>query len=155
MFFGDNTNKAAYKKSNSIKSTSFQPTGAASAYTKKLLTSISASERQLLGQCLLNEMSCSLSISSAQLFVHDKPQKHSLKNGKLMRKTYGTYKDGKITLSNKTAIREAVIAPKTFLDTLIHEFIHHYDYKVLKLPVSLHTAGFYYRLGDIMKKLIK
>lgn len=155
MFFGNNVNRAAYKKSNSIKYTLFQPMEGTLAYTKKLLTSVIASERQVLGQCLLDEMSRSLSISSVQLFVHDKPQKHSLKNGKLMRKTYGTYKDGKITISNKTAIREAVIAPKTFIDTLIHEFIHHYDYKVLKLPVSLHTAGFYYRLGDIIKKLIK
>ena len=66
----------------------------------------------------------------------------------------GTYKAGNIVLSNKTAIREATLAPKTFLDTLIHEFMHHYDYEVLKFPVSLHTAGFYYRLGDMMKKLI-
>ena len=92
--------------------------------------------------------------SSPQLNVNDKRQNHSLKNGKLMRKTYATYKAGKITIRNKNAIRESVIAPKTFLDTLIHEFMHHYDYEVLKFPSSLHTAGFYYRLGDIMKKLI-
>ena len=60
---------------------------------------------------------------------------------------------GKIIISNKTAIREAVLDPKTFLDTLVHEFMHHYDYEVLKFPTSLHTAGFYYRLGDVMKKL--
>ena len=86
--------------------------------------------------------------------VNDKRQNHSLKDGKLRRKVYGTHKAGNIVISNKTAIREAVLAPKTFLDTLIHEFMHHYDYEVLKFPKSLHTAGFYYRLGDVMKKLI-
>ena len=99
-------------------------------------------------------MARSLSIPVPQLTVNDKRQNHSLKDGKLKRKVYGTYKAGNIVLSNKTAIREATLAPKTFLDTLIHEFMHHYDYEVLKFPVSLHTAGFYYRLGDVMKKLI-
>ncbi|MDO8141559.1 MAG: hypothetical protein Q6358_08675 [Candidatus Brocadiales bacterium] len=56
--------------------------------------------------------------------------------------------------NNKTAILESVLAPKTFLDTLVHEFMHHYDYEVLKFPTSLCTAGFYYHLGDVMKKLI-
>lgn len=147
-------NKAVYKKSNSIKDTLFQPNTVATHYTKKLLTSTDASERQVLGQRLLEEMARSLSIPVPQLTVNDKRQNHSLKDGKLKRKVYGTYKAGNIVLSNKTAIREATLAPKTFLDTLIHEFMHHYDYEVLKFPVSLHTAGFYYRLGDVMKKLI-
>ena len=147
-------NKAVYRKSNSIKDTLFQPNTVATHYTKKLLTSTDASERQVLGQGLLEEMSRSLSIPVPQLTVNDKRQNHSLKDGKLKRKVYGTYKAGKIVLSNKTAIREATLAPKTFLDTLIHEFMHHYDYEVLKFPASLHTAGFYYRLGDVMKKLI-
>ena len=147
-------NKAVYRKSNSIKDTLFQPNTVATHYTKKLLTSTDASERQVLGQGLLEEMSRSLSIPVPQLTVNDKRQNHSLKDGKLKRKVYGTYKAGNIVISNKTAIREAVLAPKTFLDTLVHEFMHHYDYEILKFPTNLRTAGFYYRLGDVMKKLI-
>ncbi len=109
-----------------------------------------ASERQVLGQGLLEEMARSLSIPVPQLLVNDKRQNHSLKDGKMRRKVYGTYKAGNMS----SAIREAVLAPKTFLDTLVHEFLHHYDYDVLTFPKSLHTAGFYYRLGDVMKKLI-
>ena len=154
MFWQQKSNKAIYLKSNSIKDTPFQPNKEAINYAKRLLSSTDASERQALGQSLLNEISRTLSIPAPQLNINDKRQNHSLKNGKLMRKTYGTYKAGKITISNKTAIREAVLAPKTFLDTLIHEFMHHYDYEALKFPSSLHTAGFYYRLGDVMKKLI-
>lgn len=147
-------NKAIYKKSNSIRHTILEPSTLAVHYAKRLLTSMNASDRQALGQGLLHEISRVLSIPSPQLCVNDERQNHSLKDGKLMRKTYGMYKEGKIIINNKTAIREAVVAPKTFLDTLIHEFMHHYDYKVLKLQSSLHTAGFYYRLGDVMKKLI-
>ncbi len=153
MFWRQSTNKTVYRKSNSIKDTLFQSNTITLYYAKRLLASTDASERQFLGQELLNEMSQSLSITAPKLCVDDKRQKHSLKEGKLMRKTYGMYKAGTITISNKTAIREKVVAPKTFLDTLIHEFMHHYDYEVLKFPQSLHTAGFYYRLGDVMKKL--
>lgn len=154
MTWQQSNNKAVYKKSNSIKNTSFKSNKTTILYAKRLLTSRDAAERQILGQSLLDEISQSLSISPPQLNVYDKRQKHSLKDGKLMRKTYGTYKAGNITINNKTAIQQTVVASKTFLDTLIHEFMHHYDYEVLKLPLSLHTAGFYYRLGDIMKKLV-
>ncbi len=51
---------------------------------------------------------------------------------------------------NKAVYRKS----NSIKDTLFHEFMHHYDYEVLKFPASLHTAGFYYRLGDVMKKLI-
>ena len=154
MFWKQSKNKAVYGKSNSIKDTLFQPNKAATNYAKSLLTSMDASERQALGQGIFEEMARSLSIPVQQLTVNDNRQNQSLKEGKLKRKVYGTYKAGKIIISNKTAIREAVLAPKTFLDTLIHEFMHHYDYEVLKFPTSLHTAGFYYRLGDVMKKLL-
>ena len=154
MFWRQNTNKTVYKKSNRITHTQFQPTAASVNYAKTLLTATNVSERQSVGQNLLDEISRSLSIPSPLLNVNDKRQNHSLKNGRLARKTYGTYKAGKITISNKTAIRESILAPKTFLDTLLHEFMHHYDYEVLKFPSSLHTAGFYYRLGDITRKLI-
>ena len=76
-------NKAVYRKSNSIKDTLFQPNNAATHYTKKLLTSTDASERQVLGQGLLEGMARSLSIPVPQLTVNDKRQNHSLKDGKL------------------------------------------------------------------------
>ena len=88
-------NKAVYRKSNSIKDTLFQPNNVATHYTKRLLTSMDASERQVLGQGLLEEMARSLSIPVPELLVNDKRQNHSLKDGKLRRKVYGTYKGGK------------------------------------------------------------
>ena len=54
-------NKAVYRKSNSINDTLFQANNVATHYTKKLLTSMDASERQVLVQGLLEEMARSLS----------------------------------------------------------------------------------------------
>ena len=79
--FWKQSNKAVYRKSNSIKDTLFQPNNAATHYTKRLLTSTDASERQVLGQGLLEEMARSLSIPVPQLTVNDKRQNHSLKDG--------------------------------------------------------------------------
>ena len=58
-----------------------------------------------------------------------------------------------INIYNLTAKTHKVVAIKTFANTLIHEFMHHYDYHFLKLTNSLHTAGFYTRISDLEKKL--
>jgi len=108
--FWKQSNKAVYRKSNSIKDTLFQPNKAATNYAKTLLTSMDASERQALGQGLLEEMARSLSIPVPQLTVNDKRQNHSLKDGRLKRKVYGTYKAGNIVISNKTQIRQEIYA---------------------------------------------
>jgi len=43
-------------------------------------------------------------------------------------------------------VREKVISPKVFLNTLLHEWVHHFDFAGLRLARSPHTAGFYTRL---------
>ena len=48
---------------------------------------------------------------------------------------------------NTTTKTKKTIAIKTFYETLLHEFIHHYDIVGLKLGDSLHTSGFYKRIG--------
>ena len=69
---------------------------------------------------------------------------------------YGFYtpSNHKITIYNTTARTCKPTAIKTFFDTLIHEFMHHYDYQVLKLEDSFHTTGFYKRIDDLKNKLI-
>jgi hypothetical protein len=50
-----------------------------------------------------------------------------------------------ITVWMRTAQREAVVAPRTFLRTLLHEIGHHLDMHSLGFPHSFHTRGFYRR----------
>ena len=42
---------------------------------------------------------------------------------------------------------------RTFINTLLHEFMHHYDYYYLRLPDSVHCKGFEARIRDLRKKL--
>ena len=58
-----------------------------------------------------------------------------------------------IILYEKTKVKGKKVAVKTLIRTLLHEIIHVYDYLKLGLSTSPHTSGFYYRLGDLTKKL--
>ena len=60
----------------------------------------------------------------------------------------------RITLWMRTAQRRQVVAPRTFLRTLVHELCHHLDYDLLKLPDSFHTEGFYRRESNIIRQLL-
>jgi hypothetical protein len=60
-----------------------------------------------------------------------------------------------ITVWMRTAERKQVVAFKTFLRTIIHEFMHHLDYVLLELDDSFHTEGFFRRESSLVKQLIK
>jgi hypothetical protein len=61
--------------------------------------------------------------------------------------------DTQITVWMRTAAREQVVAFRTFLRTLLHELVHHFDYELLRLPDSLHTEGFFARESSLMRQL--
>ena len=73
---------------------------------------------------------------------------------------YGLYEPAEggkpITLSvwMRTSQRKKVVAFRTFLRTLVHEFCHHLDYELFKLAETLHTAGFYRRESSLMRQLL-
>jgi hypothetical protein len=58
-----------------------------------------------------------------------------------------------ITVWMRTAQRKRVVAFKTYLRTVLHEFCHHLDYTLLKLPDSFHTEGFYKRESSLFHQL--
>ena len=66
---------------------------------------------------------------------------------------HGTYKRSTqlVTVYGITPKTNKTVAPKTILDTLYHEIMHHYDFKKLQLNSSPHTAGFYKRIGELKK----
>ena len=111
-------------------------------------------ERQIAGQKLLNYLCDKYKIARIPLIVLDTPQKG---NGKC--KTLGYYRvipmlkiGQSITIYNLTAVKKKVVSIKVFTDTLLHEFMHHYDTEYLKIE-SAHTAGFYKRITDLKNKL--
>lgn len=66
----------------------------------------------------------------------------------------GLYEGGKkeITLWNNRHYKVPCDI-RTFINTLLHEFMHHYDYYYLRLPDSVHCKGFESRIRDIRSKL--
>ena len=59
----------------------------------------------------------------------------------------------KIYVWMRTAKRQQVVAFKTYLRTLVHEFCHHLDFEYYKLADSFHTQGFFQRESSIVKQL--
>ena len=52
-----------------------------------------------------------------------------------------------------TAAHRDVVKPRTFLRTLLHELVHHFDMALLDLPSSFHTIGFHARESSLLRAL--
>jgi hypothetical protein len=61
----------------------------------------------------------------------------------------------KITVWMRTAQKNKVVAFKTYLRTLLHEFCHHLDYELLSLEESFHTQGFYKRESSLFHQIVR
>lgn len=112
--------------------------------------------RAKVGQKVLDYLCDKYDIARVKLVVHNTPQRHHNNwNGSLKDKTLGIYCVGlnRIEIWNLTAKMQKEVSIKTFWDTLLHEFMHHYDYKVLKMGRSLHCVGFYKRITDLKVKM--
>lgn len=126
-------------------------------YSNKLLglsNDSSNNTRKCEAQNLINYLCDKYKIKRVSVFIYDK--KRPCKGNK---QVYGRYirignVPDKIVIYNRTAKRGDIISIKECFDTLLHEFIHHYDYEVLNMIVSTHTSGFYKRISDLKKKLV-
>jgi len=54
-----------------------------------------------------------------------------------------------------TAKQLKQVATKTAFNTLLHELCHYFDYRILYLNNSVHTAGFYKRISALKDTLMK
>lgn len=143
-----------YRKSNKTLTVKIKVTNEARRYCRRLLEAKDARERQRISEDLLDELCDAAKIDIVEVKVSDINQKHSRKGGKIVMRQYGFYDPNKkeIHITNRTAARGQILAPKSFIDTVLHEWVHHYDCCKLKLN-SVHTKGFYSRLKDIKQKL--
>lgn len=53
----------------------------------------------------------------------------------------------------RTAQRKQVVAFRSFVRTVVHEFLHHLDYEHFHLAETFHTEGFYKRESTLSKAL--
>ncbi len=156
---------ADYAKSQSVVSLPHPPPMAARYLVQALMDSESRTERERLGSALLDTLGDSFGLPPCSLTVADRAQAHATDDrGRLVRKTYGYYRCRiprpaappercGIRIYHRTAIRTQVLAPGAFTSTLIHEWVHHFDFAGLMLSRSPHTRGFYARLRSATDQL--
>lgn len=161
--FGRRGADAAYLRSQSATGLPVRP----SAIARGLALRIAGApddhrERRRLAQLLVNEFDDLAGLPACQVTVADRPQVHEHDGRRLQSKTYGYYRcssqDGQVTratirIYHRTAVRQQVISPKVFLNTVLHEWVHHFDFSGLRLARSPHTSGFYARLRALAEAL--
>jgi len=154
--------RSSYERSKGVETITWRefPLGRAEALA--ILEEAAASARQSRGQALLDTLDRAAGLPDCRLTVADRPQQHRTRAGRLELKTYGYYRialdqgrpnRGTIRIYNLTAIRRQVLSPKVFLETLLHEWVHHYDFTGLELDRSPHTSGFFARIRAVAETL--
>lgn len=90
-------------------------------------------------------------VSPKSLSLADKPRPHSRDpQGRVDGQLFGSCSfEGNIRIYLRTPSRGQPTAFKTYFNTLIHEWVHHYDFEAL--GDTVHCAGFYERVGAIYK----
>ncbi len=77
--------------------------------------------------------------------------------GKMSIKTQGhfmrSFLGSNIQIYRWTAARRQQRSPKGSISTLLHELIHYLDYEVTGLVKSIHSSGFYQRIGQLTEML--
>jgi hypothetical protein len=163
MFGRPSRPDATYERSQRATGLPVRPTAVARGLAERILQSgDDARERRRLAQLLVDELSAEAGLSRVEVAVADKPQVHEHDGQRLQSKTYGYYRcwfaDGRVSrarirIYHRTARLQKVITPKVFLNTLLHEWVHHFDFDGLRLARSPHTAGFYARLRALAEAL--
>lgn len=139
-----------YEKSNKIVEVDFSRLSSKEYYNLINCTD----NRKMFAQELVNYLCDKYHINRIPVIVTDKPRKCT-KHCQIYGKYHFSGGYGiKITIYNFTAKTGKEVAIKSFTNTLLHEFIHHYDTEYLKIQ-SAHTSGFYKRINDLEKKLAR
>ena len=153
----------AYRRSQRVTGLPVRPTPVARGLAARLLSAGDESlERRRIAQLLVDELSAGAGVRTVEVVVADRPQVHRHDGQRLRSRTYGYYRcwfengevsRARIRIYHRTAVRGQVVAPKVFLNTLLHEWVHHHDFAALRLGRSPHTAGFYARLRALADAL--
>ena len=152
-----------YERSNAVFSIDFIASNRAKRLAKHILLAKGHEERQRSSHFFINELAYNADVERIAIQVTNTKQWHKMQdsasNGagrrkRLAVKRYATYypRTKRISIQNLTAVQGRELAAKTFLDTLLHEWMHHYDFERLSLN-SIHTKGFYERIRSLKEGL--
>ena len=147
----------AYEISNKLLSVDFRVTPSMRRKVDDLAVWLAAGDKTKVKgatQAVIDLLCAAARVTPAKLALQDRAHAE-FRGDKMVVKLYGICApDGTITMSFRTAVRRKVFAFKTYLNTLVHEFMHHYDHQRLELGASFHTRGFYQRVRDLVVQLV-
>lgn len=156
--------ESSYDRSQAATGLPVRPTPVARGLALRILSvGDDPRERQRVAQHLVDELNREAGLPPCQVVVPNRPQVHQHDGRRLQEKTYGYYKCktepggqlawARIRIYHRTAVQKRVISAKVFLNTVLHEWVHHFDFHGLRLTKSYHTAGFFKRLRSLAESL--
>jgi hypothetical protein len=146
-----------YRKSDAIDSVTIPHVAQLVSVAERISRALAAEDRpatQAACQELLDALASRLVVPAVEVSVLARRPKQ--RDGEL----HGLYEPAergtpvRISVWMRTARRKQVVAFRTFLRTLLHEFCHHLDYECYRLHDSFHTEGFYKRESSLLKQLL-
>lgn len=149
--------KIAYHISNNSPAVGFRVTPAMRRKVDGLALWLAAGDKRKVRtatQAVLDLLCAAAQVPEVRVTLADRAYAQ-FRGDKAVVKLYGSCApDGSITVAFRTAVRRKVFAFRTFLSTVVHEFMHHYDRRRLGLEASFHTRGFYQRVRDLRNQLV-
>ncbi|MCB9896983.1 MAG: hypothetical protein H6825_03150 [Planctomycetes bacterium] len=99
-------------------------------------------------QAYVDDLDALFGLPAKRVFMRDRPRPHKRRGGRIVYELHGLcHADGPIEVYTRTAAREQPVALLTLLDTLHHEWVHHFDFSAFR--ASVHCRGFYERLRQL------
>lgn len=137
-----------YEKSNEIREVAIKRIRH-TEYKRLLKSGEDRVKRQMYSRMLMTYLCDKLGIETPLVIVTDKPQPK--KYGHTLYALY-VFSGCKIIIYNTTQ-KGNVVTMDFFINTLLHEFMHHYDRVYLNIKSTPHCSGFFSRIKDLRKKL--
>lgn len=101
-------------------------------------------------QTLINGLSQVHGVPRKRVVLRDRPRPHKRRGGRVVYELHGLCDPaGPLEVYTRTAVRAQPVALKTMLETLYHEWIHHWDFSCF--GASVHSSGFYERVGQLYR----
>jgi hypothetical protein len=150
--------QAVYRASDAVEALRLPPGAALDLMVRQVADALAAGDQprtQAACQALIDALAARFKVPRIQVVVA--ARRPALRGGGDLMGLYEPQEGGRpirISVWMRTAQRSQVVAFRTFLRTLLHEFCHHLDYELLGLVESFHTAGFYKRESSLMNQLL-
>lgn len=101
-------------------------------------------------QRLVDDLGRAFELPPKLVFLRDSPRPHRRRQGRIAWELHGECDPaGPLEVFTRTAARAQPVALKSMVDTLLHEWVHHYDFSTF--GESVHCKGFYERLAQVYR----